>query len=110
MGTEPGPHRPELPSDNGRGRENARLFATEPLLLVPLANEVIGFGRKARGGRKRAESRLRVQAASRQAYRWWSPPTRGIATTCAVADGRGVTTRSAGVSLSRPRCVLSSWK
>ena len=44
-----------------------------------------------------------VQAASRQSYRRWSPPTRGIATTFALGDGRGVTDRREGVSLLRPR-------
>ena len=48
VGREPGPHRPEPPSDNGRGRENARLCGTGPLLPVPIANEVIGCGGKAR--------------------------------------------------------------
>ena len=33
----------------------------------------------------------------------WSPPTRGLAATFAVDDGRGATGRPQGASLSRPR-------
>ena len=48
-------------------------------------------------------------AASRHSYRWYSPPTRGNATTFALGDGRGATARAFGVSLLRPKWQRSSW-
>ena len=48
-------------------------------------------------------------AAARHSYRWCNPPTRGRATTAASPSRCGATDRDAGVALSRPRWVRSSW-
>jgi hypothetical protein len=44
--------------------------------------------------------------AARRSYRWWSPPTCGIATTAPISGC--CTGRGSGVSLASERCVLDS--
>ena len=90
--------------DNRNGESETVSAAFEPNHALEAYFAISRFA-----GRTGTYGALRVpQAASRHSYRWWIPPTLGMATTSALPDGLACTGRGCGESLLRDKWQRSS--